>query len=314
MFFEIGGFLYKAFLQEKAVATVPEEYVDITKRVIKRIGWHTQVKGVKVDGKVDKMPENKKVMVALSGGLDSVYLMHKLIDQGYIVYAVHIAGLNKQSANYETTAAQEAAKQAGAKFIKINFSAPKQAFPDNPFKNQMILSMMLDLGIKKGIYRYAVGSDWTTPLKEAVVGFTITDAAEVYKAFWDGVKSRFKQAELVFIQDNEKKYERLIYLSDKKALDNVSSCISPFRFRASLHEKNEKKYKIRLLKNRCGSCYKCAMEYILLCEAKKISKNAAFYEHSWDVLATSKTAHRPDLFKKSLPFEKKMENLKNYGS
>ena len=254
------------------------------------------------------------MLVALSGGLDSVYLMHRLKDEGYEVTAVHVAGLNKQSTTFEENFAQKAAEKAGVKFEKLNFKSPSQVFPDNPFKNQLILSMMLDMGIKRGLYRYAIGSDWTTPLKEAVAGFTITDSVEVYREFWNGVKQRFPQAELVFIPDNVKKYERLQYLHDKGVLNDVSSCIAPQRFRESLHIKNQQKYGVKLMDGRCGSCYKCAMEYILLAEAGKLPKDKAYYDHCWEVLATSKTAHRPDLFAKTLPFEKRLENLKNYGS
>lgn len=315
MFFEYTIPLYRAFLEERPVVEVPAEHADITKAVIQKIGWNTRVRGVDVHGvHVGKMKENNKIMVALSGGLDSVYLMNKLIEQGYDVEAVHVEGLNKSSSNYEERAAHNAAKEAGVKYIRAEYKAPKQHFPDNPFKNQLVLSMLLDIGINRGIYRYAVGSDWTTPLSEAVVGFTITDSEEVYHAYWDSIKAHFPQAELVFIPDNEKKIDRLTYLFDADKLKHVSSCVSPFRFRASLHEKNEQKYGIKLMNGRCGSCYKCAMEYILLVETGRLPKNDAFYAHSWDTLATSKTAHRPDLFDKKLPMSKRMENLKNYGS
>ena len=309
MFVEIGSALYKAFLNKEQSVDVPAEYVDIVRKVMNKIGWSTQV-----NGSAPEIPANKKVMVGLSGGMDSVYLMHKLKEQGYDVYAVHVDGLNKQSLKFEERSARETAQQAGAKYILIKFSAPKQAFPDNPFKNQMILSMMLDIGIIRGIYRFAIGSDWTTPLSEAVVGFTITDSIEVNRAFWDGVKARHKQAELIFIPDNVKKFDRIAYLFDKGVLNSVSSCVSPFRFRDSLHKKNIEKYGIKLMRGRCGSCYKCAMEYILLVESGRISKDTAFYNHSWEVLAKSKTAHRPDLFAQSLPLKKRLENLKNYGS
>lgn len=243
-----------------------------------------------------------------------MYFMRKLIEGGYDVTAVHVAGLNKSSSKFEEQYARTAAEKAGANYVKATYNAPKQTFPDNPFKNQLILSIMLDIGVSKGISKFALGSDWTTPLSEAVAGFTITDSIEVNRAFWGGIKQRFPQAELLFIPDDVKKVHRLTYLFDNNALGEVSSCIAPFRFRQSLHEKNEQKYGLRLLPARCGSCYKCAMEYILLVHTGRIQKNAAFYEHAWDTLATSKTAHRPDLFAKGLPMEKRMENLLKYGS
>ena len=177
------------------------------------------------------MPENNKALVALSGGLDSVYLMHTLIDQGYDVTAVHVEGLNKSSAKYERNAASQSAKAAGVPLKVARFKPPQQAFPDNPFKNQLVLSIMLDIGVRLGVYRFAVGSDWTTPLSEAVTGFTITDSVEVNHAYWQGVQARFPQAALLFIPDDKKKIDRLGYLYDRGVLGYVPSFVAPLRFR-----------------------------------------------------------------------------------
>lgn len=314
MFFEIGGKLYEAFLHDGHRVTVPKEYVPITEQVMRKVGWHAKAIGIDVPGRVATMPENNKALVALSGGLDSVYLMHTLLDKGYDVTAVHVAGLNKSSSTFEKQAAMRSAKAAGVRCLVANFNAPRQTFPDNPFKNQLILSIMLDIGVKSGVYRFGVGSDWTTPLAEAVAGFTITDSVEVNHEYWNGIQARFPQAELLFIPDNKKKIDRLVYLHDKGVLNSVSSCVSPLRFRESLHKRNEAKYHVHLMDGRCGSCYKCAMEYILLVETGRIKMDDAFYAHCFETLATSKTAHRPDLFAKTLPLEKRLENLKKYGS
>lgn len=248
MFFEKASKLYAGFLHEQASITVPDEYVHIAKLVIRKIGWKTTVKSENVPmGKVANIGNNQKVMLALSGGMDSVYLMHRLIDDGFQVVAVHVAGLNKNATKYEVTSAKQTAIKAGAEYRRIKFTPPAQAFPDNPFKNQLILSMLLDIGVKEGIYRYAVGSDWTTPLSEATTGFTITDSREVNKEYWNGVKQCFPQAELVFIPDDVKKYERIKYLHKKGVLPLVSSCVSPYRFRAYRHRQNEEKYGIKLM-------------------------------------------------------------------
>lgn len=313
-FFRNTGMLYSAFLYEQQAATVPAEYVGIAETVTKKLGWGMAINGEFHDFTVDKLPDNNKVMLALSGGLDSVYFLYKLIERGYDVTAIHIEGLNKSSAKVEAEQARKVAQKAGAKFKKIGFKTPPQCMPDNPFKNQLILSIMLDYGIEQGCYHYAIGSDWTTPLAEAKVGFTITDCIEVNEAFWAGVKQRFPQAELLFIDDNVKKYERLQYLFKKNALNDVSSCIAPQRFRKHWHDMNVNKYGIELMAGRCGSCYKCSMEYILLVEAGLIKKDANYYQHCWDILATSSTSHRPDLFAKELPLETRLHNLKNYGS
>ncbi len=311
--FNLGRLLYAAYIKERD-AYIPKEYVEIVEAVDRKINWRRKIMPVDADFAVAPMQENDRVVLGLSGGLDSVYLLRKL-EQEYKVLAVHIAGLNKSSSKYEEAAARKIAT-GGANFISVPFKSVQQAFPDNPFKNQLILSYMLDIGVKKGVYRYALGSDWATPLSEAVAGFTITDSAEVNEAFWQGVKRHFPQAELMFIDKSVKKYERLMFLykEHRQTLEAVSSCVSPMRFREHLHDINEKKYGVRLMRGRCGSCYKCAMEYLLLVEAGLFKSDKAFEAHCWETLAKSKTSHRPDLFGNDLPKAERIKNLINYGS
>ena len=316
MFYKYGRQLYDAFLYKAETITVPEEFTEIAKKVCRKIGWNPRIIGERYDFKIADFPDNRKTLIALSGGLDSTYLLHKLKDAGDEVIAVHVEGLNKSSAHIEAEHAAKLANLAGVPFIRVKFHAPAQTFPDNPFKNQLVLAIMLMIGAGRGVYRYGVGSDWTTTLAASVTGFTVTDSADVYRAFWAGVEKHFPQAELVFIPDRERKGERLEYLfrNHRATLENVSSCIAPQRFRKHLHEENAKKYNVPLMKDRCGSCYKCAMEYLLLAYNGLIPTDGRFEAHCWKTLATSKTAHRPDLFALSLPLQKRIENLKSYGS
>lgn len=315
-FYQLTAPLYKAFINNNGACNVPSEYESIVKKVANKVGWAMQVNSYACDFTVPAIQENKKVMVAMSSGLDSVYLMHKLIDDGYDVTLCHIKGLNKSSACQEEKRAKQIAKLNNLKLVIVPFSAPKQTFADNPFKNQLILSIMLTEGIKRGIYRYALGSDWTTPLNEGVVGFSITDTIEVNQEYWAGVQKHFAQAELMFIDNDVKKASRIAYLYAKHpaTFKFISSCVAPYRFQKHWHELNSNKYNVHLLDGRCGACYKCCMEYLLLCEQGFITKNEQFYNHCWNILANSSTSHRPDLFALKLPLEQRKRNLFNYGS
>ena len=315
-FYTLTAPLYKAFISKTDNCKVPSDFKEIVKAVADKIGWQLNIETYDESINVQPIPENKKVMIGFSSGLDSAYLMHKLIDEGYEVTLCHIKGLNKSSAFQEEKMAKEIARANNLKLIIVPFSAPKQVFADNPFKNQLILSIMLNEGIKLGIYRYALGSDWTTPLSEGVTGFSITDTIEVNEAYWNAVKKYFNQAELLFIDNNDKKVKRVSYLYQNHytTFKLISSCVAPHRFNEYWHKQNEQKYNIKLTKGRCGACYKCCMEYLLLCEQELVEKNNAYYDHCWDILANSKTSHRPDLFALKLPLEERKRNLLNYGS
>jgi len=57
-----------------------------------------------------------------------------------------------------------------------------------------------------------------------------------------------------------------IISKDLKLLNLVQSCLSPYRFLNNLHQINENKYNIKLFNHRCGSCWKCCVEYIFLAD------------------------------------------------
>ena len=81
-----------------------------------------------------------------------------------------------------------------------------------------------------------------------------------------------------------------------------------------LHNNNENKYNIKLLDGRCGSCFKCCMEIILLTELGYYNKNEELLKHCWKILSDSKNSHRKDLFDKHIPLEIRYKNIMNYGS
>lgn len=257
---------------------------------------------------------NERVMVGFSGGLDSAYLALYLQDKGYRPILFHCKGLNKSYPKKDESA-RRFAKVAGLEYIEAEIKHSKEYYIDNPLKNQLIMSLMFDEGIKCSVGAYAMGADWCTTLKESAVGMTVTDAVETNKLFIDGI-SKYYPAKIIFIDNNVKKVKRLSYITEKHSdcLNSVYSCITPNRFNAHLKKKNEEKYGVKLLDGRCGSCFKCCMEYILLTQIGYYTSNKAFLDHCWEVLAQSQNSHRKDLFDKRLPLDIRYRNILNYGS
>ena len=70
----------------------------------------------------------------------------------------------------------------------------------------------------------------------------------------------------------------------KEVAKLCQSCIGPYRYRTYLHNNNVKKYGIDIPENRCGSCWKCCLEYCIYSEVGIYAKNEEYYNHCIQVL------------------------------
>jgi len=262
-----------------------------------------------------RLQDNNKLLIGFSGGLDSAYSALDMRDKGYDVTLFHCTGLNKHFPK-EDICARQFAEAMDFEFVEVPVEhGQKEFFIDNPIKNQLIMSYMIDYCFAHGIGRVMLGSDLTTKIEDSTIGMTITDSSDVYYSFISGIQLYVDNLKVHFISSDMPKHLRIQYilLFHPEALEYIYSCISPHRFSNHLKELNEKKYGITLLKDRCGSCYKCCMEYILLYECGYYT-DQVFLDHCYDVLSKSKNAHRKDLFSKKIPLEERRQSILNYMS
>ena len=257
--------------------------------------------------------DDSLIIIGASGGLDSCYTCLKEKDNGRKPILVHFKGLNK---NYpkETEQIKLFAKlnDIPIYFIEV-VNKGKDYFPDNPFKNQLILTALTEIGIAFETKNIMLGATGTFHIENCKIGFNVTDTIENYETFLIGLKKYYPFTELKFLNSNITKYEMLAYIvkNHEDSLPYICSCISPNRFVIMLHNNNQTKYNIELLKYRCGSCFKCAMEYILLYEIGYYN-NKKFLKHCYEVLAKSKNSHAPNLFDLHLPYETRRKNVLEY--
>lgn len=317
-FYDVTSKMYDIFTKEQfdTDIVIEKEFEPLMSELYKKHGQECNVSYCSSNIDTITLKRSDNVIVGFSGGLDSAYLALRLRDIGYNVTLMHLKGLNK-SYPKEDVFAERFAREAEFDYVELQVRhVSKQFFIDNPLKNQLILSLMLDYGIENDISNFALGADWCTKLDDSKIGMTITDSIEVNNLYWDAITKYIENAELVFIDDSTKKYERLKYILDNHAecLNNIYSCISPNRFNQHLHNNNEKKFGIDLLDGRCGSCYKCCMEIILLTLLEFYDEDSGLIDHCWKIMSDSKNSHRKDLFDKKIPIEQRIKNLMNYGS
>ena len=262
-----------------------------------------------------ELPNSMVVLLAFSGGLDSVYQALKLRDRGYAVRLFHVKNMNFYSNGQEYKAAKNFAKDFSFELIEASMSPIKDAgeykkyWKENPFKNEVFYSMMLDYAAENGINNISSGDDLRLQIEDAVPDTNFSDIGEFTSLFMEGASEVYKNFHfLPIIKAN--KAERLKFLKEKNALDYYYSCVGAGRLQMFLNKKNSAKYGVKLDKLSCGcSCRKDSFHILLKYYFLNEVYPQEFIDKCWDCIAKGADAV---FFNKSIPLEKRIQNLIDY--
>lgn len=212
-----------------------------------------------------QFPSNNKVLVAYTGGKDSTAEAIRLLNAGYEVHLLFIKGLNKAYPK-ELDGAAKIAEILGCKMhtteVKIT---GKNWHPDNPVKNQLILALMTDWGIKNGFGKFASG---IINVPCANYEYNWSDSLQLMETFKSFIRKRFPgwtYIDTSVTHEAENLVEIIKHKRGEEIWEAKSSCVGAYRFRNVWRQKNEEKFGIKLTENQCGVCYKCAYEYVVRC-------------------------------------------------
>lgn len=212
-------------------------------------------------------PDRKdQVIIGYSGGKDSLAAAIICAEAGMHPTLFHIRGLNKSYPNEADLVIEAAEATQFSTIIKSAKLHGKTDYKENPTKDQLILAMMVDYGCQIGINRFSMGIERTNKLAESNILYNWSDAFEMFMA----IAPLFQKVMPAYRWDwhikNHTHSLKTIVGRDRSLLNHTISCLLPFRFQASRKEANEKRFGISLPRNRCGSCWKCCVEYLnLLC-------------------------------------------------
>lgn len=239
--------------------------------------------------------KTNNVVVCFSGGKDSTAAALKMKELGKNVFLFYVKGINKSYPEEQQRAIEIAAYlNMPLKVIEIK-QFGKTTFYDNPIKNQLIASLAFDYCVMEGIGTDVAFGDFTTDnIFNSCFNEDWSDCTEMWNAYIEYIRkynSKFK----VIIPFNTYLETMDVVGGDKTLLNLVQGCVLPNRFRKMIKSENEKKYNIQLLKNRCGSCWKCCVEYIHYANSGIIEYNEKFYEHCIDILAKKTKELKPNI-------------------
>ena len=169
----------------------------------------------------------------------------------------------------------------------------KNTYLEHPLKNQVVCSLALNYAINNDLGTCIAFGDFTSDkVDEGLFDRNWSDTQEMWHSYIKYIKTYIPSFELKTPFNN---YLDTLNIVGKNMyiLNMTQGCLSPQRFKNKLHNFNKEKYNVNLLDNRCGSCWKCSVEYIYLADKGFIEPNDDFYIHCLDVLKKKMKEEKP---------------------
>ncbi len=228
--------------------------------------------------------DSKNIIVCFSGGKDSLVTALHYKKLGYNVYLYHVTGLNK--CYYDEFKAVEALGKMLEMPVYIEDVSYKgtHCWTEHPMKNMLLVNLALQYGIRAGIgTKVAMGNFYTSSLETDAFDVCGGDCVEMWNAYETIIKRIIPK---FHVYRSSKNFQTTIntLLQHTELIPKTISCITPNRFRNQLREKNRKKYGFPTMENRCGSCWKCCIEYIIFCDNNVFPYDEKYYTHCLEIL------------------------------
>lgn len=225
-----------------------------------------------------------RALVLFSGGKDSTAAALLLGDRGLDVTLLNVRGINPAYPQEQYTA-ERLASMLKMPLLTAEVVVAKGAYIENPTKNQLLLAMALDVAVKNNISHIATGI--TANVRAATTNFStgFSDAVEMHEAAADWAERAITgiTVERRLLPNDT---VSLVRVARAGLLEHIGSCMGAHRFKNSLNAQNTQKYGVRLMPDRCGSCYKCALEWLHTTRLGVTPQNLAYARHCLSILRT----------------------------
>lgn len=227
---------------------------------------------------------DKCVIVCYSGGKDSTATALHYKTQGYQVFLYHLKGINKTYKDeWKNVYAMGQLLNLPVIFEEVSLIG-NHDWVEHPLKNWIIAGRALQYGVDHHLTtNIAFGNFSTSTLDEDPFEVCGGDCKELWNIYNSIVQTIIPDFTVKTPLENMQSTLDIL-LQHKDIAVKCQSCIGPYRYREYLHKNNEAKYNIKLPPHRCGSCWKCCLEYIVYTDNDIYEYNEAYYVHCLEVL------------------------------
>jgi 7-cyano-7-deazaguanine synthase in queuosine biosynthesis len=234
--------------------------------------------------KLSKIQSGKNIIVCFSGGKDSLTTALHYKETGWKVYLYHVTGVNKTYYDEHKYASKLAEMLELPIIIEDISYKGNHEWTEHPMKNMVIASMALNYGIKHNITtKIAFGNFNTSSLYNDEFGVCGGDCKEMWQAYESIINTVLTGFKIYRPNRNyQTAFNKL--LKYPNLIEHTISCLTPNRFREQFRQRTMAKYGYQLSENRCGCCWKCAVEYIQFTDNNIFSLNPQYYIYCLEIL------------------------------
>jgi hypothetical protein len=229
--------------------------------------------------------QGRVAIVLFSGGKDSAAAALRAAAAGYEPILLYAQGINPAYPE-EIEAARRMAAALAMPLRIVEVRARRGAYIENPTKNQLLLACAADIGLRWGASLLSAGIMAADQSPNMPFGAGLSDGADCQGAAADWIE-RFVPGLRVERAPIRNDTDSLLEVARAGLLPLAQSCMTGVRFRGSLRTRNMAKHGVDLMPNRCGSCYKCALEFLTLGLAGMGQRSQGYEAHCADILTDS---------------------------
>lgn len=220
----------------------------------------------------------RKMVVGFSGGKDGLATALLARDKGLEPTLFFLEGLNR-SVPSERRCAEAVAEAAGLPLVEWNLKVTgTKATPDHPLKNLLILCAMMDYGAGMGAAWYGLGCAFDENTDHENLEYDMSDSQDlIYPLMRFAQRKGYCAGFKTWLFTTGHSYH-VIYRHNPALLELVSTCVTPDYRKPNIYRANVRRYGEGLiLQNRCGTCYKCAEEYVQRVRLGLVRCNQDYY-------------------------------------
>lgn len=232
-----------------------------------------------------ELPEydSKNIILCFSGGKDSTAAALKYKEMGYNVHLYHLKNVNPIFDEYK--AVEELAKKLKMPLIvdEVTMSGHHD-WIEHPMKNMIVADCALSYGVRNNITSHiAFGNYIESTLECDEFNWCGGDDIEMWYAYSAIMHNVIPNFQMDLCLDSLGETLDIV-CKEKDLLDSTISCLGRAGLRDYRRSWVKDKFNIDLPKHRCGSCYKCAVEYIYMADHDLQDYSPEYYKYCFNRL------------------------------